>query len=461
MTSHRHPRAQFSSKFGLIAAAAGSAIGLGNIWKFPYITGVYGGAAFLFVYLGFILAIGLPVMLSELIIGRKSRRNAFGAFKKLAPGTPWMMIGSFGVAAAFLILSFYGVVAGWSIKYIIFSITNHFHNSTPGEIAQSFNTFIADPLSPLIYQVIFMVLTGAIVIIGVQKGIERYSKVLMPVLLVLIIILDIRAVTLKGAGEGLHFLFNPDFSKLSFEGVLSALGHAFFSLSLGMGTLITYGSYVNKNDNLINTALQVTVADTVIAILAGIAIFPAVFAFNIEPGQGVGLIFITLPNVFMQMPGGHIFSILFFVLLTIAALTSAISILEVVVAYFTEELKIKRQISTIFATALITLLGIICSLSLGIFSDIEIAKRNIFDFLDHISANILLPLGGMFIALFMGWAFGKYRVFREVAHGGKLKGWLLKIFMILVKFVAPLAIFIVFLQGLKILDFITTLFTGK
>jgi len=205
MTSHRHPRAQFSSKFGLIAAAAGSAIGLGNIWKFPYITGVYGGAAFLFVYLGFILAIGLPVMLSELIIGRKSRRNAFGAFKKLAPGTPWMMIGSFGVAAAFLILSFYGVVAGWSIKYILFSITNHFHNSTPGDIAQSFNTFIADPLNPLIYQVIFMIVTGAIVIIGVQKGIERYSKVLMPVLLVLIIILDIRAVTLKGAGEGLHF----------------------------------------------------------------------------------------------------------------------------------------------------------------------------------------------------------------------------------------------------------------
>ena len=246
-----------------------------------------------------------------------------------------------------------------------------------------------------------------------------------------------------------------------FEGVLSALGHAFFSLSLGMGTLITYGSYINKNENLVSTAIQVTVADTVVAILAGIAIFPAVFAFNIEPGQGVGLIFITLPNVFMQMPGGHIFSVLFFILLTIAALTSAISILEVVVAYFTEELKIKREISTVFATALITLLGIICSLSLGIFSDIEIAKRNIFDFLDHISANILLPLGGMFIALFIGWAFGKYKVFREVAHGGKLKGWFLRIFMILVKFVAPLAIFVVFLQGLKIIDFFTGLFTGK
>ncbi|MBA7657025.1 hypothetical protein ES703_64954 [subsurface metagenome] len=460
-THHRTGRPQFSSKFGLIAAAAGSAIGLGNIWKFPYITGVYGGAAFLFVYLGFILAIGMPIMLSELIIGRKSRRNAFGAFNKLAPGTPWVYIGSFGVGSAFLILSFYGVVAGWSIKYVVFSITNSFHNSSPEIITEAFNSFISDPLDPLIYQVFFMLLTGGIVIIGVQKGIERFSKILMPILLLIIIILDIRAVTLKGAGEGLRFLFHPDFSKLTFEGVLSALGHAFFSLSLGMGTLITYGSYVRKQNNLIKTAIQVTVADTIIALLAGIAIFPAVFAFNIEPGQGVGLIFITLPNVFMQMPGGHIFAILFFVLLTIAALTSAISILEVVVAYFTEELRIKRQVSTIFATALITLLGIICSLSLGIFSGIEFWGRNFFDLLDHISANILLPLGGMFIALFMGWAFGKYKVFREVAHGGRLRGWFLRIFMILVKFVAPIAIFIVFLKGLKILNFIIALFTGN
>lgn len=461
MSSHRPPRAQFSSKFGLIAAAAGSAIGLGNIWKFPYITGVYGGAAFLFVYLGFILAIGLPVMLSELIIGRRSRRNAFGAFKKLAPNTPWRFIGSFGVAAAFLILSFYGVVAGWSIKYIFFSISHDFANSTPELIDSYFDNFITDPVAPLIYQIFFMLLTGAIVIIGVQKGIERYSKILMPVLLVIILILDVRAVTLPGAGEGLRFLFHPDFSKLSFEGVLSALGHAFFSLSLGMGTLITYGSYVNKNTNLVKTAIQVTTADTVIAILAGIAIFPAVFAFNIEPGAGVGLIFKTLPNVFMQMPGGAIFSILFFVLLTIAALTSGISILEVVVAYFAEELKIKRRVSTVLATSLITLLGIICSLSLGIFSDLIIFNRNVFDLLDHISANILLPVGGMFIALFIGWVFGRYKVYREVAHGGKLKGWFLWIFMRLVKFVAPIAIFIVFLQGLKIIDLLTSIFTGK
>jgi NSS family neurotransmitter:Na+ symporter len=442
----------FASKFGVIAAAAGSAIGLGNIWKFPYITGIYGGAAFLFVYLGFILAIGLPVMLSELIIGRKARKNAFGAFKKLAPGTPWMYIGSFGVGAAFLILSFYGVVAGWSIKYVFFSISQQFQNSSPEAINGLFSDFITHPEKPLIYQIVFMILSGSIVIIGVQKGIERFSKILMPILLLIIIILDIRAVTLPGAGEGLKFLFHPDFSKLSFEGVLSALGHAFFSLSLGMGTLITYGSYINKQNNLVNTAIEVTAADTVIALLAGIAIFPAVFAFNIEPGQGVGLIFVTLPNVFMQMPGGYFFSILFFLLLTIAALTSAISILEVVVAYFSEELKLKRNAATIIATLMITFLGIICSLSLGIYSDYEIAGRNFFDLLDHISANILLPVGGMFIALFLGWHFGRFRVLKEVAYGGNLRGWFLNVFILLVKFVAPLAIFIVFLKGIKILD---------
>ena len=451
-------RALFGSKFGVIAAAAGSAIGLGNIWKFPYITGVYGGASFLFVYLAFILAIGLPVMLSELVIGRNTRKNAFGAFKKLAPGSPWSLIGSFGVGAAFLILSFYGVVAGWSIKYIVFSVFNSFKGSSPEEISTIFKGFIESPTEPLAFQIIFMLMTGIIVIIGVQKGIERYSKILMPILLVLIIILDIRALTLKGAGEGLKFLFHPDFSKLTFEGILSALGHAFFSLSLGMGTLITYGSYIRKNNNLVETAIQVTVADTVIAILAGIAIFPAVFAFNIAPDNGVGLIFQTLPNVFLKMPGGYIFSILFFILLTIAALTSAISILEVVVAYFSEELKINRRVSTILATALITLLGIICSLSMGIFSGYTFFGLNFFDLLDFISANILLPVGGMFIALFIGWRIGKFKVLKEVAHGGNLKGWFLNTFMILVRFVAPFAIFVVFLKGVKILDWIINLF---
>ncbi len=454
MAEHKkHGRAVFTSKFGVIAAAAGSAVGLGNIWKFPYITGVYGGAAFLFVYLGFILAIGLPVMLSEFIIGRKSRKNAFGAFKKLAPHSLWQFAGILGVGAAFMILAFYGVVAGWSIEYVFISVLDGFQSHSSDQLGQMFTSFIESPAKPVVFQVLFMMLTGAIVIVGVKDGIEKNVKVLMPILVVIIIVLDIRAVTLEGAGEGLRFLFHPDFSKLTGEGVLSALGHAFFSLSLGMGTLITYGSYIDKNNNLLSTAIHVTIADTLIAILAGVAIFPAVFAFGIEPSSGPGLVFITLPNVFQQMPGGYVFSILFFLLLSVAALTSSISILEVVVAYFNEELKMKRKVATIIATALVSLLGIICSLSMGIFEDYTFFDLNFFDLLDWISANLLLPLGGLFISLFVGWKLGRKKVREEIEKGGSISSLFLSVFMFLVRLVAPIAIAIVFLNGIGLLNF--------
>ncbi len=446
-------RDSFGSKFGVIAAAAGSAVGLGNIWKFPYITGVYGGAAFLFVYLAFIVAIGLPVMLSELIIGRSSRRNAFGAFKLLAPGTPWRYIGILGVSAAFLILSFYGVVAGWSVEYIILSLENGFSSKTPDEINGLFTTLIEAPIKPVLLQLFFMLLTGAIVIVGIKKGIEKYTKILMPLLVVILLFLCVKSVSLEGAKAGLLFLFKPDFSKLTGDGILSALGHAFFTLSLGMGTLITYGSYVKNDNNLVNTVINVTVADTVIAILAGIAIFPAVFAFGIAPSEGPGLIFITLPNVFHQMPGGYIFSILFFILLTVAALTSSISILEVVVAYFKEEFNMGRKSSTILATILISILGILCSLSMGVLSSYTFGGLNIFDLMDWISANLLLPIGGLFIALFVGWFLGRKKVKEEVAKGGSLSGIFLSCFIFLVKFIAPIAIAVVLLNKIGLLKF--------
>ncbi len=440
----------FSSKMGVIAAAAGSAVGLGNIWKFPYITGVYGGAAFLFVYLGFIALIGLPIMLSEFMIGRKSRSNVFGAFKNLAPNSPWKYVGLLGVAAAVMILSFYGVVAGWSIDYIVKSVTDSFASKSPAELGSMFTQFIEKPGLPIFYQLLFMLMTMAIVIIGVKDGIEKYAKILMPVLIVIIIILDIRAITLDGAKEGLYFLFHPDFSKLTADGVLSALGHAFFSLSLGMGTLITYGSYIGNQNNLAKIALQVTVADTLIAILAGIAIFPAVFAFGIEPSSGPGLVFITLPNVFQQMPGGFFFSILFFLLLTVAALTSSISILEVVVAYFREELKIKRTLATILATVMISIVGVFCSLSMGLFKEQTLFGLNLFDLLDWISANMLLPLGGLFISLFIGWYWGRKSIEEELAKGSKLSRGLITAFIFVLKFIAPGAIAIVFLNGLGV-----------
>lgn len=446
-------RDSFSSKFGVIAAAAGSAVGLGNIWKFPYIAGVYGGAAFLFVYLAFIVAIGLPVMLSELIIGRSSKKNAFGAFKVLAPGTPWRYIGILGVGAAFLILSFYGVVAGWSLQYIALSVQDGFSAKSPEQITSLFNNLIESPVKPVLLQLVFMVLSAAIVIVGIQKGIEKYTKILMPLLVVILIFLCIKSVSLEGAKAGLNFLFKPDFSKLTADGILSALGHAFFTLSLGMGTLITYGSYIRKDNNLINTVINVTVADTVIAIMAGIAIFPAVFAFGIEPSEGPGLIFVTLPNVFHQMPGGYIFSIFFFVLLSVAALTSSISILEVVVAYFKEEFNMGRKASTVLATILISILGVLCSLSMGVLSPYTFFGLNIFDLMDWISANLFLPIGGMFIALFIGWHFGRKKVQAEVAQGGTLSGAFLSIFMFLVKFIAPIAIAIVMLNKVGLLKF--------
>jgi NSS family neurotransmitter:Na+ symporter len=407
------------------------------------------------VYLGFILAVGIPVMMSELIIGRSARRNAFGAFKSLAPGTPWRFIGLLGVAAAFMILSFYGVVAGWSLEYIVVAIQNGFSNKSPEEIGALFNTLIQSPVKPVVWQLIFMALTAAIVIVGVQKGIEKYTKILMPLLVVILIFLCVKSVTLNGAKAGLEFLFKPDFSKLTSEAVLSALGHAFFTLSLGMGTLITYGSYIKKDNNLLSTALNVTIADTVIALLAGVAIFPAVFAFGIEPSQGPGLIFVTLPNVFHQMPGGFLVSILFFVLLSVAALTSSISILEVVVAYLKEEFKLKRNFSTVLATVLISIIGVFCSLSMGGLSSFTIFGLNLFDLMDWISANLLLPIGGLFIALFIGWFLGIKKVYRQILLGGKRthKRALLYVFIYLVKFVAPIAIAVVLLNKIGLLRF--------
>jgi NSS family neurotransmitter:Na+ symporter len=444
----------FSSKFGIIAAAAGSAIGLGNIWKFPYITGVYGGAAFIVVYLICIALIGLPIMLAEFTIGRRAQANAIGSFKKLKPNTPWFLTGWLGFAAAFVILSFYGVIAGWTMHYVATAIGNGFAGQSPEEIGNTFNALITHPWKPIAWQVIFMVITAGVILGGVKDGIEKYSKILMPLLLVIIIVLDIRAVTLEGAAEGVNFLLKPDFSKLSGSAVMSALGHAFFSLSLGMGTMITYGSYIGKKENLGITALQVTIADTLIALLAGLAIFPAVFAFGIEPGSGPGLVFVTLPNVFNQMPGGYIFGIMFFALLAVAALTSSISILEVVVAYFTEDLKWNRKKSTMIAAVAITALGAFESLTIStikfelpLYKGGEFHIFSFFDFMIEV-ADLMLPVGGFFISLFVGFVLLKSDVEDEVTSGGTFPVSWLGAFRFITRYVAPIGIVITFVNML-------------
>ena len=438
-------RETFGSSFGLLAAAVGSAVGLGNIWRFPTITGQNGGAAFLIVYLAMVAVIGVPIMIVEFVIGREGRRDAIGSFRKLAPGKPWFASGVLGVLAAFFILSFYGVVAGWTLEYIVKAATNSFAGQSPDQISNMFVDFISNPLKPIIWQVVFMGITGLVVSIGVKDGIEKYAKVLIPLLLLIIIILDVQALLLPGGKAGLEFLFKPDFSKLTKGTILAALGHAFFSLSLGMGIMITYGSYIDDNENLGSMAVKISIADTIIALLAGIAIFPAVFAFGIEPSAGAGLVFMALPNVFHQMSGGYIFGILFFALLAVAALTSTISLLEAVVAFVVDSFKVERRKATIGTTIAITLVGMIASLSNGVLSHIQIGGDNIFDFIDNTTANYFLTFAALISVVFLAWSLDKEVVKRQLSNDGTINAGYIDVFYLIVKFVAPVAIVIVFL----------------
>ncbi len=403
------------------------------------------------IYLGFILLLGIPVMLSEFIIGRRGQRNALGSFKRLAPGKPWFIVGVMGIVAAFMILAFYSTIAGWTLHYVLQSFTNAFAGKTSVEINQFFDAFHTRAFLPLLWQLIFMAMTAWIILSGVRKGIEKYAKVLMPFLVLLLIIMAIRSVTLPGAYEGLQFLFRPDFSVVDSSVMLAALGQAFFSLSIGMGALITYGSYIRKQNNLGNISVEVSLADTLIAILAGVAIFPAVFAFGLDPAEGPGLIFTVLPNIFQQMPGGYFFSIIFFILLAIAALTSSISILEVVVAYLTEELKLTRRKATIMAAAAAAFVGVFCTLSFGALKDVTISGLDIFGLLDFTASNLLLPLGGLLIVCFVGWYMKQADVKDEVTNSGVLKVRLFNALMFILRFIAPVAIAIVLFDSLGII----------
>lgn len=442
----KEQRINFSSKLAVVAAAAGSAVGLGNIWRFPYELGQYGGAAFLLIYLAFVVLLGMPVMLSEFVIGRMGQSDAVGSFKKLAPKRPWWLIGVVGVLTSFLIMGFYSVVSGWTLEYIFQAIGNKFANRDTAELATVFTDFSSDTLRPLIWMVIFMVISAVIIMLGVKDGIERSTKFLMPLLVIIIVALGIRAVTLPGGIEGLRFLFQPDFSKINSAVVLSAMGQAFFSLSLGMGCMITYGSYINRKNHLSHTVVEVTALDTLIAILASIAIFPAVFSLGINPGQGPELVFITLPKVFAQMPGGYIWAILFFILLAVAALTSAISLMEVVVAYLVEELKLKRLTATILVSVGIMIFGVMASLSFGAWKDVKIMDMNFFDLFDNLTSRVLMPLGGLFISLFAGWVLDSKKVREEISTHGKFAVRFFPVFLILVRYVAPVFIILVMLN---------------
>lgn len=445
-------RESFKSSFGLIAAAIGSAVGLGNIWRFPYITGVNGGGAFLIVYLFFIALIGIPIMLAEFIVGREAKKDAIGSYKTLAPEGKWHISGILGVLAAFFILAFYSVVAGWTLEYLVSAILNKFQGLTAADIEAGFASFTSSPFKPIFWQVLVMIITSFVVASGVEEGIEKYSKILIPLLLLIVIILDIRAITLPGGKEGLEFLFKPDFSQLTAKGVLDALGHSFFSLSLGMGIMVTYGSYIREEEALGSTALKIGIADTLVALLSGIAIFPAVFAFGISPSEGAGLVFITLPNVFLQMPGGYFFAIMFFALLALAAITSTISLLESVTAHVIERFELGRVKATILTAFAILVVGMFASLSNGVLSHIDFFGQNLFDFLDYLTANYFLTMSALISSIFVGWSLDKRIVEKQLTNDGRLQIKYVKLVSFILRFIVPIAIIIVFLTGIGVIN---------
>ena len=445
-------RVSFGSKLGAILAAAGSAVGLGNIWRFPYEAGNHGGAAFILIYLACVLLMGMPIMIAEFTVGRRAKASTGRAFAVLAPGTQWKWIGFLGVLAGLLILGYYLVVAGWTLEYILQTVVNGTAQQQPEDFVNAFQSFSQDPFRPVLWLLVFLFLTHFIVVKGVKDGIEKSSKIFMPVLFILIVVLAICSMSLPNAGKGLEFLLKPDFSKVNADVFLGAMGQAFFSLSLGMGCLSTYASYFGSDTQLGKTALSVGVIDSMVAILAGLIIFPAAFSVGIQPDAGPSLIFITLPNVFQQAFGGvpilaAVFSLMFYILLALAALTSTISLHEVVTAYLSERFDLKRSRAALFVTGFCVVTGIMSSLSLGVWKD-KFFGLGFFDLLDFVTAKMMLPLNGLLVCLFVGWYLKKSLSRDELTNGGTLRAPYYPLYMLLLRYVVPVAILLIMINEL-------------
>lgn len=444
-------RENFGSRLGTLAALAGSAIGLGNIWRFPYMVGVYGGAAFIFVYVILVFLLCLPILCAEYITGRRSRSGAFGAFKKLAPGSNWKWTGALMVTTSMLVLSYYSVIGGWSFDYLLQACCFNFTaDVTRDDLSGIFGSFVSSAWKPVVTHTVFMLMTALIVACGVKKGIEAFSKLMLPLLFVLIVVIAVRAVTLPGAMAGVEYLFKPDFSKINPSVCVGALGQAFYSLSLGYGIVLTYSSYAKKDDNIGTSSAYTVISDFMFALLASCAILPAVFAFGIDPQQGPGLVFQALPFIFSKMSMGGVIAILFFVALLVAALTSSISLFEVGVAYFVEEKHVSRRTSTIIVFLITWLVGIICALSFGPLSGLHVCGWTVFDLFDKLSANFLMPLCGLMLVLFVGWRMKRADVCDEFTNGGTLakNGRIFPFMWFIIRYLAPVTILVIFVSNL-------------
>ena len=448
-------RTNFGSRLGVILATAGSAVGLGNVWRFPYMTGENGGAVFIMIYVVCVLLLGIPCMISEFIVGRHGQANTARAFSNVAGGGPWSFIGYMGVLTGFLITGYYAVVAGWCMQYVWVSLIGQMQGS-PEYFQTYFTELSTDPVRPVFWTVIILGMTYLIIEHGVRDGIEKASKMMMPTLFILLLVIVVASCLLPNAEKGIEFLFKPDFSKINGDVFLAALGQAFYSMSIAMGCLCTYASYFSKHTNLTNAAVQIGVIDSVVAILAGLMIFPAAFSVGLSPDSGPSLIFITLPNVFTQAFGsmpvvGYAISLLFFVLLALAALTSLMSLHEVSTAFFQEELVITRKKAALLVTVLTCVVGTICSLSLGAVDGMVFFGKSLFDWFDFVTGQIFLPIVGFLTCIFIGWFVPHKLVRDEFTNWGTLKGRFFHLYIFLVKYVCPLAILFIFLHQLGLL----------
>jgi len=443
---------EWSSRWAFILAATGSAVGLGNIWRFPYITGTYGGGAFVLIYIACVLVIAMPIMMAEIMLGRRGRQSPINTMATLAAESglhsAWRYLGWMGVAAGFMILSFYSVIAGWTIDYIFHAGTGDFNGATEADITSIFNTLLANMEILMVMHTLFMAFTVIIVSMGVQSGLERAVKFLMPALFFLLLIMVGYAMSTPGFDEGLDYLFKPDASRLTGEAVLAAMGQAFFSLSLGMGAIMVYGSYLPSRASIAKTSIAIVIADTGVAILAGLAIFPLVFAYGLEPNSGPGLIFVTLPIAFGQMPYGQFFGTLFFILLMFAAWTSSISLLEPAVAWLVENRGMNRVRAASLAGLLAWIMGIGSVFSFNIWQDVRLFDKTYFDIMDYVTSNIMLPLGGLLVAIFAAWKMPRLSSESELQLGSAA---LYRCWRFIVRFIAPLGVLIVFLHAIGLI----------